>query len=97
MDTDLEIMKSAASAATEIDVKYRVATFADKIKLKPERDKAFNAYAQARLKLLEDGMISTEADLQTMQEIKTEVQQARDTQTLILGIGKLVGFLTKFV
>ena len=97
MDPDLTVLEEAAAAVTAIDRKYRRANFNEQIELKPERDEAFNTYARARLKLLEEGVIATEEDVEQMKRIRREVARARKTQTLIAGALRLARFLAKFV
>ena len=96
MDNDEIIITKAAATATSIDIKYKRASPTDKVILKPERDKAFSAYAGARLQLLEAGTISSEADVLEMSEIRKQVASARKQQSLIIAIGRFVDFLVKF-
>ena len=97
MDNDETIVTKAAATATSIDIKYKRASATDKVILKPERDKAFSAYAAARLKLLEEGTISSDADVLEMGDIRKQVANAKKLQSLIIAIGRFVGFLVKFV
>jgi hypothetical protein len=97
MDHDETILKKAAATATSIDIKYKRASATDKAILKPGRDEAFSAYAGARLKLLEEGTVSSEADVEEMGEIRRQVAHARKTQSLVIAIGRFVGFLSKFL
>lgn len=96
MDNDEILITKAAATATSIDIKYKRASATDKIKLKPERDKAFSAYMGARLSLLEAGTVSTDSDLAEMTEIRKQIGNARKRQTLIIAIGRFVTFLAKF-
>ena len=96
MDRDLVIDEKAQAAALSVDRKYRKADFNEKIELKRDRDKLFNACAKARLKLLEHGTISTPKDLEKMNELRNEIAKAKKTQTIVVGIGKLVKFLAKY-
>jgi hypothetical protein len=96
MDNDEIIISKAAATATSIDIKYKRASPTDKVILKSERDKAFSAYAGARLKLLEEGTISSNADVDEMNDIRKQVGNARKQQSLIIAIGRFVGFLIKF-
>jgi len=90
------VLEQASNAVLSIDRKYRNADFNGKISLKDERDKLYNEYAKARLKLLEDGMICTDDNVKEMMEIRAEIEQAIQTQSIVIGIGKLVKFLAKF-
>ncbi len=92
-DNDAIVLEDLAATIVRIDIHYRRADFNDKVNLKPERDRAFNAYTQARLKLLEEGVVCTAADIEKMKSIRQAIVQAKTTQSLITGIGRLVGFL----
>jgi len=96
MDKDLQVYDDATAAVGTIDRRYRKANFKDKLELKPSRDKAFKAYAKARLKLLEDGTLATAADVKKMDEIRLEIGRARKTQTVVEGALRLAEFLVKF-
>ena len=97
MDNDEIIITKAAATATSIDIKYKRASPTDKVILKPKRDKAFSAYARARLKLLEEGTLCTNDDVQEMNEIRKQVANARKIQSLVIAIGRFVAFLSKFI
>ncbi len=96
MDKDLRILEDAASSVMTIDRRYRHASFNDKVTMKPKRDQAFRAYAKARIKLLQDGVLATQADVNKMVEIKEAVSRARSTQSTIEGAINLAAFLVKF-
>lgn len=95
MDNDLIVLEDAVAAIMSIDRKYRRADFNEKLKLKSQRNKAFNAYAKARLNLLEEGVITTAQDIKEMNAIRQEIARARKTQSILAGIGRFVKFLTK--
>ena len=97
MANDEIIITKAAAATATIDIRYKRASSTDKVILKPARDKAFSTYARARLKLLENGTVSSEDDLQEMGEIRRQVSNARKTQSLVIAITRFVGFLSKFI
>ncbi len=95
MDNDIIVLEDVAASVISIDRKYRKADFNDKLLLKKDRDKAFNTYAKARLKLLEDGVICKQKDVDEMKEIRSAISRARKTQTILAAIGRLVVFLAK--
>lgn len=95
MDNDLIVLEDAAAAIMSMDRKYRRANFNEKLKLKSQRNKAFNAYAKARLNLLEEGVITTAQDIKEMNAIRQEIARARKTQSILTGIGRFVKFLVK--
>lgn len=95
MDNDSSVLKDAAAAVGAIDVKYREADFAGKRELKPKRDEAFAAYAKARRKLLEAGVICSRKDVEEMGEIREEIARARKTQSLVIAAARFVKFLSR--
>jgi len=96
MDKDLKILEDSASSVMTIDKRYRLASFNDKITMKPKRDQAFRAYVKARVNLLQDGVIATQTDVKKMAEIKTAISRARSTQSTVEGAIGLAAFLVKF-
>jgi hypothetical protein len=94
-DTDLDTLENAAATVMEIDGRYRAASIDDKIDLKPKRDETFTAYSNARLKLLEDGTITTADDVAKMRELRAAVEKAAQTQDLIIAAGRVAIFLAK--
>jgi hypothetical protein len=93
MDNDLIILKQAKSALFAIDVKYKMSGFNDKKKLVKARDAAFSTYALERLELLEEGVKCTQQDIDEMKEIRRQIEEAAETQTLIQAIFRLTSFL----
>lgn len=93
MDNDSTVFENAASAVNAIDIQYRLADFNDKKKLKKPRDAVFYVYSMTRLELLEEGIICTSDDVEAMQEIRQEIEEAADTQTLLKEIPRLISFL----
>ena len=94
-DYDAKVLEQAADAVSRIDMQYRKADINGKLELKSNRDAAFEAYSQARLKLLAEGMICTPQDVVRMGEIRAAIGRARQTQSLIVASGKLAMFLAQ--
>lgn len=97
IDHDLEVLEKATKAVFLIDKKYKKASFDEKLEIKDARDKAFNAYMLARIQLVRDGIICTPDDVDQMKNIRQEVEQAANTQSLIIAIFRLARFLTKLL
>ena len=100
-DNDEILLEDAKEAAFSLDKAYRRAVLnADldrMMKLKPQVEKAFDAYSKTRMKLFEEGVIATDEDVAEIRRIRAEIDQAATTQTLIEGAIRFVVFLTKFV
>jgi hypothetical protein len=53
----------------------------------------YDEYSRARLKLLENGVICTEADVKKMKELHQAMQKAADAQSVLVVILKLTAIL----
>ncbi len=96
MDYDEVALEQIASAVILVDKRYRKADFTAKSKLKPNRDKLFNAYRKARLELLKEGMVCNKKDIEKIKALRKKIAVARQTQTLIEGTKALALFIVKF-
>lgn len=101
VDNDVIVLEDAKDAAFTLEKEYRRALLkgdlaaATEIKLRLEE--VFDNYSRARLNLLKEGMIATEADVAEMRRIKAEIDLAADKQQLIEGAIRFAGFLAKFI
>jgi hypothetical protein len=100
-DNDEMVLEDAKEAAFTLDKMYRRAVIDCDldliIELKPKVDEAFDRYSQARLNLLEEGVVATDADVVEMHRIRAEIDQAATTQALVLGAVRFITFISKFV
>lgn len=100
VDTDLEVFEKAGSAVFILDKELRKANlredWASVNALDPKARDARDALMNARLKLLQAGIVTTPGDLAEMEAIKKEIDDAADTQAMVQGAIKLIGFLAKF-
>ena len=87
-------LRTLTSTMEEIDIRYMEADVADKLAMKDELDEAFLAFSRARLRLLQNRVLCNSSCLQKIKEIRQEVKDAANSQQLIKGIIRLVGFLT---
>ena len=87
-------LRTLASTMEELDIRYMEADVADKLAMKDELDEAFLAFSRARLRLLQNRVLCNSSCLQKIKEIRQEVEDAANSQQLIKGIIRLVGFLT---
>ena len=101
LDNDEIILEDAREAAFELDKAYRRAVrnadLDTMVKLKPQVDAAYEAYSKARLNLLAEGVLATDADVTEMRRIRAEIDQAATTQRLIEGAIRFAAFIVKFI
>lgn len=89
-------LRTLTSTMEEIDIRYMEAEVADKLVMKDELDEAFLAFSRARLRLLQNRVLCNSSCFEKIKEIRQEVEDAANSQQLIKGIIRLVGFLTPF-
>ena len=92
-DNDSIVLSDLGDTVTMVDVKYRLASPADRLDMKEQRDQALSAYPAARDRLLADGIICTEDHILKMRIIRAEIEAAAETQSTVEGLIRLVGFL----
>ena len=99
-DNDEMILEDAKEVAFAMDKAYRRAMRTPDIdrmtKLKPYVSEVFEKYSLARLKLLEEGVLANDKDVEEMGRIRADIEQAAATQALITGAIKFAGFIAKF-
>ncbi len=92
-DRDSIVLRDLGDTVTMVDVKYRLASPADRLEMKPQRDEALSAYPVARDRLLEEGIICTDEHILEMRMIRAEIEAAAEAQATITGLIRLAGFL----
>ena len=96
-DNDSVMLEQLGFAVVDLQVKYRAASLADRLALRPKLDELLENYATYQVKLLDDGIITTEAELQDMQAIRDAIDQAADTQKLIAALARTAVFIASKV
>jgi hypothetical protein len=92
-DNDAKCLVELGNSVIEADVAYHLASPVDKIALYQPLQALHDEYTKAKLKLLAEGVICTDADVQKMKTIRQEMNQAADTQSVIHMILKLAAVL----
>ncbi|MBD2100803.1 hypothetical protein [Leptolyngbya sp. FACHB-261] len=94
-DNDTTVLQEAYAAVAQIDVRYKKADFNRKAKLKTERDAAFSALSEVRIKLLEEEELCSPQQVQDMKAIRQAIEKAGDAQSLMVASARLVKFLAR--
>ncbi len=92
-DNNALLLQSAAALMNDLNVRYMEADLDGQLDLKPEMDQAFLNYSQARLALLENSIQCTPADVSQMQQLRQQVSQAAEIQTVIAAVIRFSSFL----
>ena len=101
LDNDVMILEDARDVVFKLEKEYRRAVLASDLarmaELSPQLDAAGDGLSQARLNLLKEGQIATDADVAEMRRIKGAIDQAANDQQLAAGVLQFVGFIAKFL
>ena len=97
MATLNELADAAREAAEAAETKYQSLSPIDQVDAKAKRDEVLDNWALAEVKILQSTRLITDQDLKDMKALKDEIDQAADTQQLIVALGRLAISLAKFV
>ena len=95
-DQDRAYIRTAEAALDRLFDQYAEASPADQWLLKPAITKASEELLTARLALFKEGTLTTAADMASLQTLKQEIDQAADTQSLVMSAVKLAALLGAF-
>jgi hypothetical protein len=93
MDKDARMLEIMGNALVDLQVKYRNSSLSDRMAMKPALDELIKDYAEYQLRLLKEGVITTDEDLQGMDEIKREIDQAARLEEMLKAIARTIAFI----
>lgn len=94
-DNNKLALQTLASTMEELDIRYMEADEAGKLAMQDELDEAVLAFSRTRLRLLRKRVLCNSSCLEQIRDIRQEIQTAAETQALIQGIIRLLGFLVR--
>ncbi len=97
MDKDTEMLQNMGNAVVGLQIKYRASSLSEQVEIRPQLDELLTKYATYQIKLLDEGIITTDADLVDMADIRDEINQAAQKQQLVQAIAKTIVFVAKKV
>jgi hypothetical protein len=83
------MLRAAGDAVMAVDLRFHLAGFDEQFEMRDERDRAFNAFAAARNRLMLPGLAISEEEIAEVDVLRREVENAADTATLIAAAGKI--------
>jgi len=83
------------AALTNLQVKYHAATLRERMQLRPQVEKLVDDYNGYQLRLLDDGLVATDADLAEMEELKKAIDSAAHKQELLEATASVAAFIAK--
>jgi hypothetical protein len=93
MDNDTKMLAAMGNALVDLQVKYRNSSLADRMAIKPSLDELVSDYAEFQLRLLKEGVVSTDEELKEMQQIKVDIDKAANTQKLLVALARTIAFV----
>jgi hypothetical protein len=88
------MIKQLGNLLTDLQFDFANATPLERARLRPDLEKAQAKYDAYRKGLLDDRIVTTPEDLDEIRQIKKEIDNAASTQALLIGIAKLIAFVT---
>ena len=93
MDNDTQMLKELGDAVIALQVKYRNSPLAERMALKPALEELLSDYTNYQLRLLKEGVITNQEDLDEIANLKQEIDQAAEKEALLKAIGKTIAFI----
>jgi hypothetical protein len=94
-DNISKVIEDTEAVVEEVDARYRAGTIDDKEDLRDARNDAYTARARARRRQIQGDVVVTDDDVAEMEGLRTEIEQAADTQAIIAGVGRVAGFVAQ--
>ncbi len=93
MDNDTKMLQEMGEALIDLQVKYRSSSLADRVTMKPALEELLADYANYQMRLIKEGVITTDEDLEEMAEIKQEIENAAKKEGLLKAIARTIAFI----
>jgi len=93
MDRDTQMLQEMGNAVITLQMKFRNSPLADRMAIKPALEELLSDYADYQIRLLKEGIITSEQDLTEMADIRQEIEQAAEKEALLKAIGKTIAFV----
>ncbi len=96
--TDQSIVDSMESSVFLLQQRYWSTQSAlERAELEPQIEMALEKITMAKIRLLKQGTLSSDGDLEAIQQIQTEIEEAADRQSYIVAAVRLVAYAGRFV
>ena len=93
MDRDTQMLQEMGNAVIALQMKFRNSPLADRMAIKPALEELLSDYADYQIRLLKEGIITSEQDLAEMADIRQEIEQAAEKEAMLKAIGKTIAFV----
>ncbi|MER3433112.1 MAG: hypothetical protein C4288_06710 [Leptolyngbya sp. ERB_1_1] len=92
-DNNQLFFKQASDLLSKIEIRYMQADFDEQIELKEERDRAMTVFSQARLAILKENIICTDADVQIMKQLRQQIDSSPDIVQVVATVASFASFV----
>jgi len=93
MDKDTLMLQKMGNAIVDLQVKYRSSSLSDRMAMKPALEELLDDYADYQLRLLKEGVITSDNDLKEMKDIQKEIDQAAKKEAMLKAIARTIAFI----
>jgi hypothetical protein len=87
------MIEQMGTALTTLQLKYRASKLSARVKLKPKLEQLLQDYTDYQLRLIDEGIVTTDEDLAEMEKLKMAIDKAARTQQLAVAIAKTIAFI----
>jgi hypothetical protein len=92
-DNDAEMLEKLGNAVTDLEVRFRNCSLEERVDLRSSLETLVADFTEFRLRLLKEGIITTDEELKEMDDIKNEINAAAQKQSLLKAIARTIGFV----
>ena len=93
MDNDTKMLQEMGEAVIALQVKYRNSSLRDRMAMKPALEELLYDYADLQMRLIKEGVVTTDQDLEEMEEIKNEIEKAAKQEALLKVVARTIAFI----
>ena len=93
MDKDSQMIKAMTNAIINLQLKYRASPIMERMQMRPGLEELISDLAKYQMRLLKEGVITNDADIEAMAQIKKEIDAAVNKQQLFEALGKTIAFV----
>jgi hypothetical protein len=93
MDNDALMLDVLGKSLLDLQTKYRMAPIDDRMALRQPLQEALDDYASYQDKLLKEGIITSDADLDEAKDIANTIATAANRQSFLVVLGRVIAFI----
>jgi recombinational DNA repair protein RecT len=87
------MIQEMGEALIDLQVKYRSSSLTDRMAMKPALEELLADYANLQVRLIKEGVITTDEELEEMADIKQEIEEAAEKEALLKAMARTIAFI----